>query len=99
MLILDRIRSVFADAQTEGLDQLYDANNATRDLAPDSDFQACYDLVMASGGPEIETWINFTVVTATGFDLDHQPEPEHFLFVLEEYCDALRDQQAAQPSE
>ena len=54
---------------------------------------------MASGGPEIETWINFTVVTATCFDLDHQPEPEHFLFVLEEYCDALRDQQAAQPSE
>ena len=37
--MLDRIRSVFADAQTEGLDQLYDAINATRDLAPDSDFK------------------------------------------------------------
>ena len=37
--MLDRIRSVLADAQTEGLDQLYDAINATRDLAPDSDFK------------------------------------------------------------
>ena len=97
--MLARIRAVFADAQTEGLDQLYDVINAARDLAPDSDFQACYDLVMASGGPEVESWINFTVVTATCFDLDHQPEPEQFLFVLEECCDACRDQQAAQPSE
>ena len=63
--MLDRIRSVFADAQAEGMDQLYDVINAARDLAPDSDFQACYDLVMASGGPEVETWINFTVTTAT----------------------------------
>ena len=62
--MLDRIRSVFADAQAEGMDQLYDVINAARDLAPDSDFQACYDLVMASGGPEVETWINFTVTTA-----------------------------------
>ena len=36
--MLDLIRSVFADAQTEGLDQLDDAINAARDLAPDSDF-------------------------------------------------------------
>ena len=49
--MLARIRAVFADAQTEGLDQLYDVINAARDLAPDSDFQACYDLVMASCGP------------------------------------------------
>ena len=97
--MLARIRAVFADAQTEGLDQLYDVINTARDLAPDSDFQACYDLVMASGGPEVETWINFTVVTATCFDLSHQPEPEQFLFVLNECCDARRDQQAAQPSE
>ena len=97
--MLDRIRSVFTDAQTEGLVQLYGAINAERDLAPDSDFQACYDLVMASGGSEVETWINFTVVKATCFDFDHQPEPEQFLFVLEECCDACRDQQAAQPSE
>ena len=67
--MLDRIRVVFADAQTEGMDQLYDVINAARDLAPDSDFQACYDLVMASGGSEVETWINFTVMTATRFDL------------------------------
>ena len=97
--MLDRIRFVFAYAQTEGLDQLYVAINAARDLVPDSDFQACYDLVMASDGPEVETWINFTVVTATFFDLDHQPQPEQFLFVLEECCDARRDQQSAQPSE
>ena len=45
--MLDRIRAVFADAQTQGMDQLYDVINAARDLAPDSDFQACYDLVMA----------------------------------------------------
>ena len=97
--MLARIRVVFAEPQTEGLDELYDAINAARDLAPDSDFQACYDLVMASGGPEIETWINFTVTTATRFDLDDQPEPELFLAVLEECCDARREQQASQPSE
>ena len=97
--MLARIRTVFAEAQTDALDQLYDVINAARDLAPDSDFQACYDLVMASGGPEIETWINFTVTTATRFDLDDQPEPELFLAVLEECCDARREQQASQPSE
>ena len=75
--MLARIRAVFADAQTEGLAQLYDVINA-RDLAPASDFQACYGLVMASCGPEVETWINFTVTTATRFDLDDQPEPEQF---------------------
>ena len=41
--MLDRIRAVFAEAQAEGMDQLYDVINAARDLAPDSDFQACYD--------------------------------------------------------
>ena len=76
--MLDRIRAVFAEAQAEGMDQLYDVINAARDLAPDSDFQACYDLVMTSGGPEVEIWINFTVTTATRFDLDDQPEPEQF---------------------
>ena len=80
--MLDRIRAVFADAQTEGMDQLYDVINAARDLAPDSDFQACYDLVMASACPEVETWINFTVTTATLVDLDDQPKPEHSLSVL-----------------
>jgi len=94
-----RIHAVFAEAQSEALDQLYDVINAARDLAPDSDFQACYDLVMASGGPEVETWINFTVTTATRFDLDDQPEPDLFLAVLEECCDARRGQQASQPSE
>ena len=97
--MLDRIRAVFADAQTEGMDQLYDVINAARDLAPDSDFQACYDLVLASGGPEVETWINITVTTATLFNLDDQPEPEQFLSVLEEFCDVHREQQRAQPSE
>ena len=97
--MLARIRAVFAEAQTDALDQLYDVINAARDLAPDSDFQACYDLVMASGGPEIETWINFTVTTATRFDLDIQPDLERFLSVLEECCDARREQQASQPSE
>ena len=97
--MLARIRVVFAEPQTEGLDEIYDAINAARDLAPDSDFQACYDLVMASGGPEVETWINFTVATATRFDLEDQPEPEQFLAVLEECCDARRDQQNSQPSE
>ena len=81
------------------MDQLYYVVNAARDLALDSDFQACYDIVMASGGLEVEAWINFTVFTAICFDLDHQPEPEQFLFVLEECCDSRRDQQAAQPSE
>ena len=88
--MLASIRAVFAEAQTEELNQLYDAINAARDLAPDSDFQACYDLVMASGGPEVEAWINFTVMTATKFDLDDQPDPEQFLAVLEECCDARR---------
>ena len=97
--MLARIRAVFSDAHTEALYQLYDVINAARDLAPDSDFQACYDLVMASGGPEGETWINFTVTTATRFDLDDQPEPEQFLSVLEEFCDVRREQQRAQPSE
>ena len=73
--MLDRIRAVFADAQRQGMDELYDIINAARDLAPDSDFQACCDLVMASGGPEVETWINFTVTTTARFDLDGQPEP------------------------
>ena len=54
---------------------------------------------MASGGPEVETWINFTVATATHFHLDDQPEPEQFLAVLEECCDACREQQNFQPSE
>ena len=97
--MLARIRVVFAETQIEGLDELYDSINAARDLAPDSDFQACYDLVMASGGPEVETWINFTVATATHFHLDDQPEPEQFLAVLEECCDACREQQNFQPSE
>ena len=97
--MLARIRGVFAEAQTEGLYQLYAVINAARDLAPDSDFQACYDLVMASGGPEVETWINFTVTTSTCFDLDDQQEPDQFLSVLEECCDARREQQRAQPSE
>jgi len=97
--MLARIRAVFAEAQTEALDQLYDAINAARDLAPESDFLACYDLVMASGGPEVEAWINFTVMTATKFDLDDQPDPEQFLSVLEECCDARRSTQDAQPSE
>lgn len=88
--MLNRLRAVFAASQTVGLDQLYDVINAARDLAPDSDFQACYDLVMASGGPEVEAWINFTVMTATKFDLDDQPDPEQFLAVLEECCDARR---------
>ena len=68
--MLARIRAVFADAQTEGTDQLYHVINGERHLAPDLDFQACYDLVMASGGPELEAWLNFTVTTATLFDLD-----------------------------
>ena len=72
--MLDRIRAVFAEAQAEGMDQLYDVINAARDLAPDSDFQA-------------------------RFDLDDQPEPEQFLSVLEECCDARREQQRIQPSE
>ena len=88
--MLARIRVVFAETQIEGLDELYDSINAARDLAPDSDFQACYDLVMASGGPEVEASINFTVMTATKFDLDDQPDPEQFLAVLEECCDARR---------
>ena len=88
--MLSRIRAVFAEAQVEGLDQLYDVINAARDLAPVSDFQACYDLVMDSGGPEVEAWINFTVITATQFDIDDQPNPEQFLSVLEESCDARR---------
>ena len=96
--MLARIRAVFDEAQTEGLDRLYDVINAARDLAPDSDFQACYDLVMASGGPEVEIWINFTVTTATRFDLEDQPDPEQFLSVLEECCDARRQSQESQPS-
>jgi hypothetical protein len=97
--MLGRIRAVFTESQAQGLEQLYDVINAARDLAPDSDFQACYDMVMASGGPEVEAWINFTVATATQFDLDDQPDPEQFLFVLEECCDARREQQVSQPSE
>ena len=97
--MLSRIRAVFAASQTVGLDQLYDVINAARDLAPDSDFQACYDIVMASGGPEVEAWINFTVTTATQFDLDDQPDPEQFLLVLQECCDARRQQQVHQLSE
>ena len=54
---------------------------------------------MASCGPEVETWINFTVTTGTRFDLDDQPEPEEFLLVLQECCDARREHQRAQPSE
>ena len=54
---------------------------------------------MVSGGPEVETWINFMETTATHFYLDDQPELEQFLSVLEECCDARRDQQRAQPSE
>ena len=77
--MLERIRSVFAAAQTEGLDQLYNFINDARDLAPDYEFQACYDLVMASGGSEVETWINFTLVTATCIDFDHQPELEQLV--------------------
>ena len=38
--MLARIRAVFADAQMEGLDQLYAVINAARDLAPDSDFSS-----------------------------------------------------------
>lgn len=91
------IRAVFIDAQTEGLDQLYDVINAARDLAPDSDFQACYDLVMASDVPEVKTWINLMVTKATRFDLDDQPEPEQFLSVLEECCDALRSSRGLSP--
>ena len=37
--MLDLIRAVFADAQAEGMDQLYDVINTTRDLAPDSIFR------------------------------------------------------------
>ena len=36
--MLDEIRAVFLDPQTPGLDRLYEAINAARDLAPDSDF-------------------------------------------------------------
>ena len=97
--MLNRLRAVFAASQTVGLDQLYDVINAARDLAPDSDFQACYDIVMASGGPEVEAWINFTVTTATQFDLDDQPEPEQLLLVLQECCDARRKELVLQPSE
>ena len=97
--MLSRIRAVFAKSQVEGLDQLYDVINAARDLAPDSDFQACYDLVMASGGPEVDAWINFTVITATQFDIDDQPDPEQFLSVLKECCDARRLKELSQPSE
>ena len=50
--MIEQIRAVFADPQVPGLEGLYDAINAARDLAPDSDFQACYDIVMAGGGPE-----------------------------------------------
>ena len=97
--MLGRIRAVFTESQTQGLEQLYDVINAARDLAPDSDFQACYDLVMASGGPEVQAWINFTVITATQFDIDDQPDPEQFLSVLEECCDARRLKELSQPSE
>ena len=88
--MIEQIRAVFADPQVSGLDRLYDAINAARDLAPDSDFQACYDIVMAGGGPEAEVWINFTVNTAMRFPIDQQPEPEQFLAVLEEVCDRNR---------
>ena len=88
--MLDEIRAVFSDPQTPGLDRLYDAINAARDLAPDSDFEACYDIVMAGGGPEAEAWINFTVHTAMRFSIDQQPDPDQFLAVLEEICDRHR---------
>ena len=84
--MIEQIRAVFADPQVSGLDRLYAAINAARDLAPDSDFQACYDIVMAGGGPEAEAWISFTVNTAMRFSIDQQPEPEQFLADLEEVC-------------
>ena len=90
--MLDEIRAVFSDPQTPGLDRLYDAINAARDLAPDSDFEACYDIVMAEGGPEAEAWIAFTVHTASRFDIDQQPDPDQFLQVLRERCDARRQE-------
>ena len=49
--MLARMRAVFADAQAEGLDQLYYVINAERNLAPDSDFQARFDL---DDQPELE---------------------------------------------
>ena len=55
--------------------------------------------MIAYGGPEVESWINFTVTTTTHFDLDDQPEPEQFLSILDECSDACREQQRAQPSE
>ena len=36
--MIDQIRAVFADPQVPGLERLYDAINAARDIAPDSDF-------------------------------------------------------------
>ena len=39
MMMLARNCAVFADAQTEGMDQLYVVINAARDLAPYSGFR------------------------------------------------------------
>jgi len=88
--MLEQIKAVFADPQVSGLEALYDAINAARDLAPDSDFEACYDILMAEEGPEAEAWIAFTVHTASRFDLDQQPDPDQFLQVLQEICDQRR---------
>ena len=90
--MLEKIRAVFADPQVADLEGLYDAINAARDLAPDSDFEACYDIVMAEGGPESEAWIAFTVHISSRFDIDQQPDPDQFLQVLRERCDARRQE-------
>ena len=88
--MLEEIRAVFADPQVADLEAVYDAINAARDLAPDSDFEACYDIVMAEGGAVAEAWISFTVQTASRFDVDQQPDPDQFLQVLRETCDSRR---------
>lgn len=88
--MIDEIRAIFADPRVDGLEQLYDAINAARDLTKDSDFEACYDIVMSAGGREAETWIAFTVQTASRFSIDQQPDPDLFLQVLKDCCDACR---------
>mgnify|MGYP001187052862 FL=1 len=87
---LDAVRAVFSDPLVPDLDLLYDAINLSRDQYPESDFQQAYNQVMSHGGSPALAWISFTVKTATRFALDHQPEPDVFLQVLEEFCDQRR---------
>ena len=81
MATRDKIRSIFAAPQLDGMERFYDAIGEM--LLTGAEFENAYSLVIAAGDVQATTWIKFCVQCTTRFE--DPPEESEFLAVLEEF--------------